>query len=215
MALNFEQIKRDFTKHKAKSAVLGVLALTMVGLFLKAAVEMRPRSAAAESPTVATDAGAAAADGGSDTPVDAEERIRQSRELWKVLRETHGGLGAENAFTFDPTYFPMDPNQPLHVEPQHVDTVDHTGIPVAPNNEELERAARVSSIREQARQLIVHSTVVGNGASQSIAVVNERILKVGDRISGFEILSIRAREVEFKKDGITLAVKMADDSSAQ
>ena len=49
MALNFQQIKRDFTKHKAKSGVLGVLALTMIGLFVKAAVEMRPRSAVAET----------------------------------------------------------------------------------------------------------------------------------------------------------------------
>ena len=147
--------------------------------------------------------------------MDAEERIRQSRELWKVLRDTRGGLGAETAFTFDPTFFPADPNQPVHVEPQHVETVDHLVAPVAPNNEELERAAHISSIREQARQLVVHSTVVGNGRSQSIAVVNEHILTVGDRISGFEITAIRAREVEFKKDGITLAVKMADDSSAQ
>jgi hypothetical protein len=213
MALNFQQIKRDFAKNRGKTAVLGILALAMIGLFIKAAVEMRPRTAVAESTPVVSEA--AAADAAVDTPADSENRIRESRELWKVLRGTQGGLAADTAFTFDPTYFPMDPNQPLHVEPQHVEALDRTVVPAAPNNEELERAARISSIREQARQLIVHSTVVGNGASQSIAVVNERILTVGDHISGFEILAIRAREVEFKKDGITLAVKMADDSSAQ
>jgi hypothetical protein len=215
MALNIQQIKRDFTKHKAKSAVLGVLALTMIGLFIKAAAEMRPRTAAAEATSITPEVAAAMGSATAiDAPADAEERIRQSRQLWKVLREAKGGLGAETAFTFDPTYFPMDPNQPLR-EPQHVETVDHIVAPVMPNSEELERAARISMTREQARQLVVHSTVVGNGRSQSVAVVNEHILTVGDRISGFEIVAIRAREVEFKKDGITLAVKMADESLAQ
>ncbi len=77
------------------------------------------------------------------------------------------------------------------------------------------RGARIAETREQAKLLIVRSTVVGNGNSRPVAVINDQILTVGDRISGFEIVSIRAREVEFKKDGITLAVKMAADTPAQ
>jgi hypothetical protein len=207
MALSLDKIKRDFARHRRKSAILGVLTLVMVGLFVKAYFEIRPPAASA-SVVAATDSSPSAASS-DDTVISPEERLRQSRELWKVLREKRG-VDASIAFCFEPSYFPVDPSHRSD---------DSRPLPdagrVAANTEEMQRMERERAIREEARGLVVKSTVVGNATSRPVAVVNEHILTVGDVISGFTITAIQAREVDFKKDGITLAVKMADNGPVQ
>ena len=209
MALSLDQIKRDFAKHRKKSAVLGVLSLVMVGLFAKAYFELRPQSASALPVADApADAGAAA---GEETAMNPEEKLKQSRELWTLMREKRGVEDAV-AFKFEPSYFPIDPTR-------HALEPDRVAVAEAPRNaetsDEVLREAREREIREQARGLVVKSTVVGNSTRQPVAVINERILNVGDVISGFTITAIQAREVDFKKDGVTLAVKMADNGPVQ
>jgi hypothetical protein len=211
MANAFEKLKRDFAKHRVKTIVLGVLAVVMAVFVVKAFNEMRPRTVAAASPLLIAES---ITDGTGVSAEDAAARIKQSRDLWKILRESRG-MDAESAFKFDPTYFALDPKSVIQHETDRVQPVAKTGPQVSENTEQMERDARVSGIREEARGLIVRSTVVGSGNSKPVAVINDRILGVGDRILGFEITAIQAREVEFKKEGITLAVKMAEDSSAQ
>ncbi|HUO08477.1 MAG TPA: hypothetical protein VM008_09285 [Phycisphaerae bacterium] len=209
MALSLNQMKRDFTRHRKKSAVLGVLSLVMVVMFIKAWFELRPQAAAAIPVPIAPSA--ASDDSSDETPINPEERLRQSRELWKVMREKRG-LDAAAAFRFDPSYFPIDPNRRANPDESRVLL---SRVPIAAVSEEMQRAEREHAIREEARGLIVKSTVVGNASSRPVAVINERFLTVGDVISGFTITSIQAREVDFKKDGITLAVKMADNGPVQ
>ena len=210
MALSLDQIKRDFTKHRKKSAILGVLSLVMVVMFVKAWFELRPQTAAA-TPTPFAEA-AAPDDSADETPINPEERLRQSRELWTVMREKRG-LDAAAAFRFEPSYFAVDPNHQVNLDQTRVLLSDGPHSPAM--SEEMQRAERERAIREEAHGFIVKSTVVGNVTSRPVAVINERVLTVGDVISGFTITAIQAREVEFKKDGITLTVKMADNGPVQ
>ena len=209
MAAVIEKLKRDFAKHKAKAIVLGILTLVMAVFVVKGVFEMAPRAATAGLQVGSTTV--------MEPPVigamqqDTEARIRQGSELWRVLREQRGVQPTE-AFSFDAAYFTPDPSRRIAAVPDpdtHVDS--HPVTPVT--NEEAERRIKIAAIREQARALSVKSTVVGG--MKPIAVINDRILSVGDRVLGFEIIAIRAREVEFKKDDVTLAVKMADDARSQ
>ncbi len=138
MAINIEKIKRDFGKNRAKTAILAVLAIVMTGLFAKAASDMRPRTAAAAL-VPAADSGTAVT---PEAAADAESRIRESRDLWKILRETRGGIDASAAFRFDPAYFPMDPNRPqvMAERPEVVVPGPSVARP-AVSNEEVERGA--------------------------------------------------------------------------
>jgi hypothetical protein len=43
-----------------------------------------------------------------------------------------------------------------------------------------------------------------------MAIVNQQLVTVGQKIQGFEISAIRAREVVFLKDGVTIVVRMPD-----
>ena len=208
MGLSLDQIKRDFGKHRQKSAVLGVLSLVMAVFLVKAYFELRPQSASAlpiaDAPQ---DKGAVSEEAG----MNPEEKLRQSRELWKLMREKRG-VEDGVAFKFEPSYFPIDPTR-RSMEPERV-AVSDSPRPAVTSDEVL-REAREREIREQARGLVVKSTVVGNSTSKPVAVINEHILSVGDVISGFTITAIQAREVDFKKDGVTLAVKMADNGPVQ
>jgi len=41
-----------------------------------------------------------------------------------------------------------------------------------------------------------------------VAIVNQQLLAVGQQILGFTITAIRAREVEFSKEGVSVVVAM-------
>jgi hypothetical protein len=196
------KFKRDITKHRGKAAVLGILFVTMTALTVRAVFELRPHAAVASNlATAKTEPkpSAAAAPG-----TNAAARMQESKNLWNRLKEVKANAAdAKTAFTFDPSYYPP----PAVVDATPSVTPDVKPAPAAPVDEATIRAAR---IREQARSLVVKSTAVGNGTMEPMAIVNQQLLTVGQKIMGFEISAIRAREVEFTKDGVTTVVRMPD-----
>jgi hypothetical protein len=198
-----DKFKRDLTKHRGKAAVLGILFVTMTALTVRAVVEMRPRTAVAngtlmgaKTETKPTDAAAPGA--------TVASRIQESKNLWNRLKEVKANAAdPQSAFAFDPNYYPP----PAAVEPPPAITSEVKQTPAAIVDEPAIRAARV---RDQARSLVVKSTAVGNGTMEPMAIVNQQLLTVGQKIMGFEISAIRAREVEFVKDGVTTVVRMPD-----
>ena len=202
MALSFDKIKKDFARHQKRALILGVLVLVLLGFVFKAYFEMAPKAAEADSTATVenTEATASAA--------DTEVRIRQSKELWKTLRETQGVPPAA-AFSFLPSYYNRDPSRPVRDLDRDAVKVTPQMVQTPQTNEQFERDARAADIKKQSLKLTVMSTIVGNGNSSPVAVINQRILSVGDTIEGFEIVAIKAREVVFKMDGVVLPVKMA------
>ncbi len=92
MAITLEKIKRDFAKHRAKSAILGVLGVVMVGLFVKAAEEMRPRTAVADPMP-----GLAAA-GAEVTPEAAAEAEAQDSSIAGFVESFAGDARGDRCF---------------------------------------------------------------------------------------------------------------------
>jgi hypothetical protein len=210
MPLSLESIKADFARNRKKGALLASLFAVMLILFLRAYLVTGAKPAAASSTFFdphAPDAHPAPADAAAATNADA--RLRLSHDLWKTLRDVRGTPPA-SVFKFDPSLFPLDPNRPrpVVVDVPQGDTAVHAA-PRIVYDEDAEKRARILAVHDQARALIVRSTVVNTGA-HPVAVINDRILTVGDHINGFEITAIRAREVEFKKDDVTLPIKMVD-----
>ena len=145
------------------------------------------------------------------TGADAEARIQESKDLWFHLREvTPTATEAKAAFTFDASYFPP-PAAPVEIKAATT-TIEAaaTAIQPAPTPVVDEATARANRIQEEAKALVVKSTAASHGSIQAMAIVNQDLLKVGQKILGFEITAIRAREVEFTKEGVTTVVKMPD-----
>ena len=203
-----DKFKRDLTKHRGKATVLGLLFVLMVAMSVRAVLELRPKAAeAALAPPVAREQPNKSGSKDMATGADAEARIQESKDLWRRLREVKAtATEAKVAFTFDASYYPP-PVVPLEVKPMAIapETPVRASVPVVD-----EAAVHENRIREQARALIVKSTAVGQGTAEPMAIVNQKLLSVGQTILGFEITAIRAREVEFTKEGVTTVVKMPD-----
>ncbi|HVS71182.1 MAG TPA: hypothetical protein VHQ47_08005 [Phycisphaerae bacterium] len=209
MAVSFESLKRELGRNRKRTSVLAALTVVMGALILRAYLQMSARPAAASPIAQPAAMPEDAADAEAGVPAaDADKRLALSKSLWSVLRQVRGA-DAATAFKFDPSYFPRDPSRPA---PAPVDAVPDPAPHAAArplDDDETVRRARMAAVREQAKDLVVRSTVVNTG-SKPVAVVNDRIMSVGDTIDGFVITAIRAREVEFKKDDVTLPIKMVD-----
>jgi hypothetical protein len=208
-----DKLKRDMAKHPARASVLGVLTVLMIALSARAVLELRPKTAQAGIPVLETPV--VTDKHGSPEDTEAMDRVGESKRLWPVLREV-GGIDTSVAFTFDASYYQLDPTQRRPVQPEQVETPKAVPLTPPPQDDpEAAKRARTALVREQARQLTVKSTMLGTGNSPSMAIVNQQLLTVGQEILGFVITAIKAREVEFTKDGVTIAVKMADDPRGQ
>jgi hypothetical protein len=197
------RFKRDIVRHRGKSAVLLALFATMVVFSAKAVIELRPPQARAAIPTGQSKAEAAL----PMSSAEAEARIAESKRLWQTLRDVKpGAANAAVAFAFDASYYPPPPPDPTkHAAATEPEPVKATA-PVAPPVD-LE-AIRQAQIRDQSRGLIVKTTAVGNSGTKPMAIINQQLLTIGQQILGFEITAIRAREVEFVKEGVVVVVKM-------
>jgi hypothetical protein len=206
-----DKIKRDFARHRQKAAVLGVLAVVMIVLVVRAVVQLRPAPAAVVAAAVPPAADAEMRDEVAVTGASAEEQIKQSKELWKKLREVRG-VDASVAFVFDSSLFPPDPNRKIVTSaPERIEPVAPRQVP---DDSENQRRLREQSIRDQSRQLTVKSTTV-TATGKPWAIVSNQLVTVGDIVNGFEVVAIRSREVDFKKENFTKTVKMTDDLRGQ
>ena len=200
-------IHRDILRHRQKAAVLGVLLVVMAVFTVKAVIQLSPQAAAASAVNAGAGAppgseGAAGTSGDTTTAAEAEERIRESRELWKRLREVRG-VDAAVAFSFDASFYPLDPARRV-TTPTKLEVT-----PAAPvDDAEAVKVAHERLIREQAQQFRVQSTTMSG--SQPFAVVNGQLVTVGGTINGFEVTAIRSRVVDFTKEGVPVPVKMPD-----
>ncbi len=202
-----DKFKRDVSKHRGKAAVLGVLFVAMVVLGIRAVLELRPREAPASTaaPAAGIVPNALKNEVGG---AEAEARIQQNKALWRALREVKAtAVNPKATFAFDASYYPPPAVIVAASQPLAPPELAFTPPPAVVMED---AAAKAKRIREQARALVVKSTAVGNGAAEPMAIVNQQLLTVGHKILGFEITAIRAREVEFLKEGVTTVVKMPD-----
>ncbi|MCL2641523.1 MAG: hypothetical protein FWD53_11805 [Phycisphaerales bacterium] len=202
MALSLDKIKKDFAKNRTRWIVIASLASLLMVLTVKAYFEMKPRSANAGT----FDAAINSINENIDTheslnAVEVDAKLEQSRKLWQTLR-TERGVAANAAFKFIPMYYSPAPGR------QHT-ARQAAGELLSPSGEGRDQLTHASEIHQAAKKLVVKSTVVGSSNSRPVAVINGKILGVGDRINEFEIVSIKAREVAFKKDGVIVTVEMA------
>jgi len=202
--------KRDIARHRQKAAVLAILMSLMLFMCVRAAFQLRPQTAAAATDSMPTDLAAAGATSAGDS-AEAEDRIRLSKELWRRLLEKRG-MNVQVAFKFDPNSYPLDPTRAV-VQQVPAEPLEATQAPAKTDDGEIMRRQHELRIRQMSAELRVQSTTLGSG--KPWAIVNQQLVSIADTVKTFEITAIRAREVEFKKEGVTVVVKMPDDLRGQ
>jgi hypothetical protein len=203
-----DNFKRDIARHRGRSAVLGVLFVTMIAFSIRAVVQLRSAQAVLAVPAALQPAPLESKATGNDT----QARLKESQDLWGKLREVKFGAASTNvAFTFDPALYPPPPQDLTHKPAVPDADLAKTPIPT-PQPQVLvdPEAAHRSRILEQLHGLVLKSTAVGDGIAQPVAIINQKLLTTGQVINGFTITAIRSREVEVVKEGVTGVITMPD-----
>lgn len=94
---------------------------------------------------------------------------------------------------------------PLHFPPEE----KAKAVPQAPvvENPATRREAELRILQAQAKALALQSTMVG---SVPTAIVNGQVLRVGEWISGFQVVEIAARSCTIEKQGTRLILELAN-----
>jgi hypothetical protein len=209
-----EKFKRDIAKHRGRAVILGILFVTMIAMSIRAALELRgPRTAVASGTTPAAMGNLPHLMPASDLDAgNAQAKIEQSRQMWSQLRTVStAGMNDKSAFAFDGAFYPAPvPIVDLSKPTPGPEVAIKTPAPQVATPAVEDANLRLNRVRDQARALVVKSTAVGNGTTEPMAIVNQQLVTVGQKILGFEVTAIRSREVEFVKEGVTVVGKMPD-----
>jgi hypothetical protein len=186
------RLKDELLRDKRKTVALAVTFVVFCGFAGRSLLWSPSPSAGAEA-TGASVGGLspaqhtpAFAEGGSHAATDVRGDVSAPRRQRSISRDL---------FAVDIDQFPpKERSAPVSVLP--------ADVPASPPDGQ-ESADRV--VQAQARALILQSTVV---SEDPIAIVNGRVLRVGDLINGFQVVLISSRGCTLEKRGVKVLLEM-------
>jgi len=174
------ELKADRKKAIALSSVLAIGLLLWGRLLISDEV---PRVATAKP-----DRPVAASTSSPPTPAPATTGRSDEAAVRLVVPEQP----PRDLFSFDPS--------PYKPTPENVERQSPSKLPVTPADVSL----ATEQVVQQARALQVQSVVI-HGASPQ-ALINGRLVGVGETIEGFEIVSMQERSIVVRKQGILVRI---------
>ena len=181
-----------------KVSILGVLAL----VFLIVGVREIARRTGSPSAGSAATAHVSDAGGATGLPVPAnalqapilpEGGNRQADSSTAI----HKAPVDRDIFTPNVAYFPVEEKDKPSTVVSSTQVVDPT----------TKAEAAKQEVQARAKALSLQSTVIG---AVPTAVVNGRVLRVGDWISDFQVVEINSRSCQLEKSGIRVVLEMAN-----
>jgi hypothetical protein len=188
------EVRRD----PKKASILGVLALVFL------IVGVREVACRIGSPSSGSAATARASDGAGTTSLRRTASAVQAPGLPKGLGPRADSSAPvqkatvdRDIFTPNVAYFPVEDKSKPATVVSAAQAVDPTA----------EAEAAKLQVQAQAKALSLQSTVVG---AVPTAIINGRVLRVGDWVSDFQIVRINSRSCQLEKSGIRVMLEMAD-----
>lgn len=191
-----ERIVGPFRASPKKATVLAVLAVTLVGSWVKMISGGKgPRTAQASAPQAMVDRQA-------QTPLKRPMAAGQSLTRW--ARRPVGPM-TRNLFAVPLDYYPRDVARGGELSAGG-GFWDRLAKSVSAHADEQEqRQILIDNVRIMAGGLKLQSTVMG---PQPSAMVNGEMVREGSVVAGFRVLKIEARRMIVEREGIKLAILM-------
>jgi len=196
-----DRLRVELVADKKKAAILGtlaLLALVMGGrLLLKssgpsdagAAVGIPSPGSSSPSGTPSRPVGAALDMSVPGAPGEEDKRLTS----WRSQRSEDGNTLRD--------LFVTDLKSYVRIEPELVKKEPTT----KPDQAMIDMVEVARAVRAQAEGLVLQSTMIGSNSS---AVINGRVLRVGEYIEGFQVVAIHPRSCDVKKRGIEVSLGM-------
>lgn len=182
----------ELGRDKKKTVILAVLlvvALVAIGRLLTSGQPARVQAAVAVPPVVAAQPTSAAMTG-EDLAVQ-EKSARRDAYMETFARKISRDLFQPNTDFFPPVQ---------EVAPKATAKVEAADENIA----ELQRRGQVQA---QARSLVLQSTILGTVPT---AIINGKVLRSGEWVSGFEVMEITTHTCSVRKNGVTVVLEMAN-----
>ncbi len=188
--MKWTKFKRQLLADKRKLSLIVILSALMLLLWGRLLLKNVPQTAVADpnQPDAASlpfmqDAPTAAK---PDKPVRPPVRIEAFPRVQREL------------FAFDSDRYPRVPDAEIDAPVEPKSDVEST-------DEMLQQRNRRQAVREAARQLTLQSTLMGSPAR---AMINGVLLEPGEMIAGFELKTVRNRQVVLARDGVEVTLEM-------
>ncbi len=193
-----DRLLAEIRRYPQKASILGVLMVVLLIIVVRE-VAMR-----AGSPKT----GSAATAQISGQP--GEPSLRKPVTASGQTASLPGGLDGSDALAADMPRLPVDrdiftPKEAYFPVEQQDKPGKVVGATIVDPNARKE--AKKREVQAHAQSLSLQSTAVG---SVSTAIVNGRVLHVGDWINGFQIVEITSRYCQLEKSGIRVMLEMAN-----
>lgn len=185
-----------------KSAVLAMLAVVMLGLWIKVGYTRSPQAAQGAPATTVQPVEPAKPDNG----VGRSRAETASAALGEWTRAPMSAIG-RNLFAVKFDYFPQDPSKiNLLRTPGGDGFWDEIAKWMASRaDQKKERQMLLENLQLQAAQLKLQSIMMGNRPK---AMINGKLVGEGDVVASFRVLKIEARRIIVEREGISFEVLM-------
>jgi hypothetical protein len=192
-----DRLLAEFRRDPKKASIMGVLALVLLIIGVR---EVARRVGSPSTGSAAT----VRASGGGATGLRRPANAVQAAALPKGRdRQTdssaanHKSPVDRDIFTPNVAYFPVEEKAKPSTVVSSAQVIDPTA---------KAEAAKLQ-VQAQAKALSLQSTVVG---AVPTAIVNGRVMRVGDWISDFQVVQINSRSCQLEKSGIRVVLEMAN-----
>lgn len=178
---------RQITADKKKFGIL--VTMMAVGLLLWGRLMLLE-----DVPKIATADPGAAGQAGAESPETPGDQTEQAAPVLPPLPSVEVALSED--LTLDLFAFRHNRYKPLPSE-----DVRHTGVQLS----ELTAEERKQELVELARSLRLQSVIQGKSPA---IVINGEVLRVGDSVEGFELVSFNERSARLTRGGLTFQLNM-------
>jgi len=181
------ELKRD----KKRAAVLGVAAIVAIFVFAKLLLGgSTPARATGNSAGAAVQQSGQAAPAGAGLAAADDPGQPSQRPGFLAVRTISRDLFSPNDI-----YFP--PEQAKTTKAQVAD---------ATTSADAEAELHQKMVLAQAQSLLLQSTMISDSAT---AIINGRVLRVGEWINGFEVKDVAPMACTIEKEGVSVVLKMS------
>jgi len=198
------RLKNEVNRDKKKTIFLIALLIIAGILGGRALVRYQPSKADASSTDNDTSKSLLPDNAMHQDILDSSSPERKVAKLTKIHKKITRDL-----FKADPRYFPMIKNTARKVvvlpkKQKGIFDQVHTWVQQT-YSRERQRSLKIEALRNQAESLSLQSTMVGPSPS---ALINGQVVRIGQTIEGFKIVSIKPNTCVISKDGIELELHM-------
>ena len=191
----------ELAADKKKAAILGTLAL--LALVMGGRLVLKSSGPSDAGAAVGTSSPGSSSPSGSPTrrlgkglsmsgpgaPGEKDQRLTS----WRSQRSEDGNTLRD--------LFVTDLKSYVRIEPELVKKEPTT----KPDQAMIDMVEVARAVRAQAEGLVLQSTMIGSNSS---AVINGRVLRVGEYIEGFQIVAIHPPSCDVKKKGVEVSLGM-------